>query len=89
MGTQPSPRLEFLLVEFKLNGLAMYLSWSRRVTGALARRGVDGYLTREEKELRAPRSCTQKNERKRKGEEAPICEHPSPRYSPRERCHLH
>ena len=49
LGTQPPPRLELLPVDFKLDGPAMYLSWSCRITGALARRGL-GYLTGEEKE---------------------------------------
>ena len=49
-GMQPPPRLELLPVEFKLDGPATYLSWSRRIIGALAGRSLDGYLTGEEKE---------------------------------------
>ena len=48
--TQPPPRLELLPVEFKLDGLATYLSWPRWIIGALAGRSRDGYLTGEEKE---------------------------------------
>ena len=50
-GTQQQPpRLELLPVDLKLDGPATYLSWSRRITGALAGRGLEGYLTGEEKE---------------------------------------
>ena len=49
-GTQPPPKLELLLVNFKLDGPAMYLSWSYQIMGALARRGLDGYVTVTEEE---------------------------------------
>ena len=48
--TQPPPRLELLPIEFKLDGPATYLSWSRWIIGALAGRSLDGYLTGKEKE---------------------------------------
>ena len=48
--TQPPPKLELLLVNFKLDGLAMYLSWSYQIMGALARRGLDGNVTVTEEE---------------------------------------
>ena len=48
MRTQPpSPRFELLQVDFNLDGLATYLSWSRRITGDLVGRGLDGYLKKE------------------------------------------
>lgn len=49
-GSQQPPRLELLPVDLKLDGPATYLSWSRRVMGALAGRGLDGYLSGEVKE---------------------------------------
>ena len=49
-GTQLQSRLELLLVDFKLDGLTMYLSWSHQITGALVRRCIDDILTCEEKE---------------------------------------
>ena len=50
MRTQPpSPRFELLQVDFNLDGLATYLSWSRRITGDLVGRGLDGYLKEEKK----------------------------------------
>ena len=47
-GTQPPPRLELIPVDFKLDVPATYMSWSRRITGALAGRGLDGFLIGEE-----------------------------------------
>ena len=49
-GTQPPYRLELLLPDFKLDGPTTYLSWLYQITGALEGRGLDGYLTEEEKE---------------------------------------
>ena len=49
-GTLQPPRLELLPVDLKLDGPATFLSWSRRISGALAGRGLEGYLTGEEKE---------------------------------------
>ncbi|KAJ9550922.1 hypothetical protein OSB04_014967 [Centaurea solstitialis] len=51
---QQPPRLELLPVDLKLDGPTTYLSWSRRIMGALAGRGLEGYLTGEEKEPTDP-----------------------------------
>ena len=48
--TQSPPRINLFPVDFKLDGPATYLSWLHRITGALARRGLDGDLIGEEKE---------------------------------------
>ncbi|KAJ4737614.1 Transposon Ty1-H Gag-Pol polyprotein [Rhynchospora pubera] len=47
---QPSVKLDLPPVDLKLDGPATYLSWSRRIQGALAGRNLEGFLTGERKE---------------------------------------
>jgi hypothetical protein len=41
-------KLELLPADLKLDGLATYLNWSYRITGALVERNMEGFLTGEE-----------------------------------------
>jgi gag-polypeptide of LTR copia-type len=45
-------KLDLPFVDLKLDGLTTYLSWSRRVKGALVGRNLEGFLMGEEEEPR-------------------------------------
>jgi hypothetical protein len=45
-----SVKLDLPPVDLKLDEPATYLSWSRRIKGALARRNLEGFLIGEEEE---------------------------------------
>jgi hypothetical protein len=49
VSTHPqSVKLDLPLVDLKLNGPVTYLSWSRRIKNALARRNMEGFLMGKE-----------------------------------------
>jgi hypothetical protein len=51
VSTHPqSVKLNLSPVDLKLDGSATYLSWSRRIKGALAGRNLEGFLTEENEE---------------------------------------